>query len=131
MEWTLTLVSLVAYCAGLFMLLWSAGRLVRYALDSAQFLALSALAIPGAMLVFGAIGVIDFAWSGALGALVLDALLLVILGIVVLRASRRAFRPPYGIGVGSDRGARIAVGLFLLLLVIMALLVLILLFKPQ
>jgi hypothetical protein len=131
MEWTLTLVSLVAYCAGLFILPWSASRLVNYALDSARFLALAALAIPGAMLVFGAVGVIDFAWSGALGALILDALLLVVLGIVALRASQRAFRPPYGIGIGSNRGARVAVGLFLLVVVIIALLVLILLFKPQ
>lgn len=130
MEWILTLISLVAYVVGLILLVRIVPRLVKRSFDEALFIVVAAVAVFGAMLAFGAIGVTFGVFGGHPAVRVLDAILLIVLFIVALRTSFGAFRPRYGIGVGSYRSSRIMAGIFFLIVAVAAIYVLVLLFKP-
>ena len=131
MEWQLTLGSLVAYIAGLILLFKIAPTLVKYTFDNPLFIVVSAVAILGAMLAFGAVAVTDLTFNDNLAVRSLDVFLLLILLIATIRLSRGAFRPRYGIGVGTDRVARVLAGSFFLVLAIGAICLLVLLFVPS
>jgi len=131
MEWLITLGCLVAYSVGLFLLVRIMPRLIRRAIDEALFIGVAALAILGAMLAFGAIGVTFALFTGSLGVRIADALLLLILGIITLRTAVRAFRPPrQDSSPNANRTSRLLTGSFFLLLAIAAASLLVLLFVP-
>ena len=130
MIWLITLGCLVAYIVGLFLLVRIMPRLIKRAVDDALFIGVAAIAIFGAMLAFGAIGVTFAVFTGGLGVRIADALLLLILGIVTLRTSINAFRPRYDSYQSASRVSRVTVGVFFLLLATAAAIVLILLFIP-
>jgi hypothetical protein len=129
MVWLITLGCIVAYIAGLVLLVRITPGLLKRAYDDALFIGVAAVAVFGAMLVFGAVGVTYTIFNGGLGVRILDALLLVILGIVALRTSFGAFRPRYSFNAGTYRASRIMAGSFFLALVAAAAFVLVLLFK--
>ncbi|HET8845713.1 MAG TPA: hypothetical protein VFN35_29870 [Ktedonobacteraceae bacterium] len=130
MEWILTLISLVAYIIGLGLLVKIVPGLVKRSFDDALFIGVAAVAVFGAMLAFGAIGVTFSVFGGHPAVRVLDAILSIVLFIVALRTSFGAFRPRYGIGVGSYRASRIMTGSFFIFVAVAAIYVLVLLFKP-
>ena len=129
MTWLLTPGCIVAYIIGLILLVKVMPGLLKRSYDDALFIGVAALAILGAMLTFGSIGIIFAIFSGELSARVFDALLLLILLIVTLRTSIGAFRPRYGIGVGTYRLSRIMAGSFFLALAVATIYMLVLLFK--
>ena len=131
MVWLITLGCLVAYIAGLFLLVRIMPRLIKHAFDDALFIGVAAVAIFGAMLAFGAVGVTFAIFTGGLGVRIADALLLLILGIVTLRTSLNAFRPRYDSYQSANRTSRILTGSFFLLLSATAVAVLVLLFLPS
>lgn len=131
MVWLIMLGCVVAYIVGLVMLVKITPGLLRRAYDDALFIGVAAVAVLGAMLAFGAVGVVYMLFSGALAARVFDALLLVILAIVALRTSFGAFRPRYSFNSGTYRASRILAGSFFLALVAAAAVVLILLFQAS
>ena len=112
MVWLITLGCLVAYIVGLLLLVKIMPSLVKRAFDDALFIGVAAVAIFGAMLVFGAVGVTFALFSGGIGVRVADALMLIILGVVTLRTSRNAFRPRYNSYQSANRTSRILVGTF-------------------
>jgi hypothetical protein len=128
MEWLLTLGCIIAYIVGLILLVKVTPSLIRRAFDDALFIGVAAVAIFGAMLIFGAIGVIYTVFNGEVPVRVFDALLLIILGIVTLRTSLATFRPRYDINLGTYRASRILTGIFFLALTAAAVGVLVLLF---
>lgn len=130
MMWLLTLGSLVAYIAGLILLVKAMPGLLKRAYDDALFIGVAALAILGAMLAFGSIGVIFATFGGTLSVRVFASLLLFLLLLVALRTSMSAFRPRYGIGIGTYRLSRVMTGSFFLALAAATIYVLFLLFRP-
>jgi hypothetical protein len=130
MIWLITFGCFVAYIGGLILLVRIMPRLIKRAFDDALFIGVAAVAIFGAMLAFGAVGVTFALFTGGLGVRILDALLLLILGIVTLRTSILAFRPRYDSYQNASGTSRIMVGSFFLLLTVAAAAVLVLLFVP-
>jgi hypothetical protein len=125
---SLTLISLVAYIAGLILLFKIAPVLVKRSFDDPLFIAVAAVAVLGGMLAFGAIGVTYYVWNGNLAIRLLDSILLIILLIIAISISRTTFRPRYGIGVGTDQLSRALAGSFFLFLAVAAAFVLVWLF---
>src|SRR5579883_3471898 len=101
MIWLIALGCLVAFVAGIFLLVRIMPRLVKRAVDDALFIGVAAVAIFGAMLAFGAIGVTFAIFSGGIGVRIADAVLLVVLGVATLRTGLGAFRTRYN-SYGSD-----------------------------
>ena len=131
MLWLITLACLVAYSAGLFLLIRIMPRLIKRAVDDALFIGVAAIAIFGAMLAFGGIGVTFGIFAGGIGVRILDGIMLLILGIVTLRTSINAFRPRYDSYQSASRLSRLSVGSFFLVLAGASAIVLILLFLPS
>lgn len=129
--WLITFACIVAYIIGLFLLVKVTPGLIKRAFDDALFIGVAAVAVFGAMLSFGGIGVVYAISDGAMVARVFDALLLLILGIVALRTAIRVFRPGYFNSLGTYRASRIMAGSFFLALVAAALVVLVLLFQAS
>lgn len=131
MVWFLTFGCIVAYIVGIFLLVKITPSLVKRAFDDALFIGVAAVAILGAMLDFGAIGVTYAIFNGAnggTGVRLFDALLLVILGIVTLRTAFTSLRPRYDSSFGTNRTSRLMAGSFYLLLTAAAAVVLVLIF---
>lgn len=131
MIWLLTLGCIVAYIGGLFLLVRVTPRLIKRAFDDALFIGVAAAAIFGAMLSFGAIGVIFAIANGALIARVFDGLLLIIQGITTLRTGIGVLRPRYDLNLGTYRASRIMTGSFFLALAAASVVVLVLLFQAS
>lgn len=131
MVWLFTAGCLVGYIAGLFLLVGITPGLVTRAFDDALFIGVAAVAIFGAMLSFGAIGVIYSVANGALAARILDALLLIIQGATTLRTGLRTLRPRYDSNPGSYRTSRIMAGSFFLALTVACAVVLVLLVRAS
>lgn len=129
MVWAVTFACLAAYCAGLVLFVKITPGVLKRAYDEALFIGVAAGAIFGAMLAFGSIGVTFALFGGSLGIRIFDGLLLVILGVVCLRTSLAAYRPRYGIGIGTYRASRIMAGSFFLALTVACAALLILLFQ--
>jgi hypothetical protein len=130
MIWLITFGCTITYSAGLVLLVKIMPGLLKRAYDDALFIGVAALAILGAMLVFGSIGITFDIFSGTLFVRLFDALLLCILLLIALRTAMGAFRPRYGIGVGTYRVSRIMTGSFFLALACAAIYILVLLFIP-
>ncbi|MGH2509913.1 MAG: hypothetical protein ACRDHZ_21240 [Ktedonobacteraceae bacterium] len=130
MLWLVMLGCTVTYSTGLTLLVKIIPGLLKRAYDDALFIGVAALAILGAMLAFGSIGITFALFSGTLPVRIFDALLLLILLFTALRTAIRAFRPRYGIGIGTYRVSRIMAGSFLLALACAAIYILVLLFIP-
>lgn len=92
---TWTLLSLVAYIAGVIMLVMATPRLVRTSFEDVVFMGFAALEILGALLVFGAVAVTFGVFSGALGIRILDFILLIGIIILGLRGALLCFRPSF------------------------------------
>ncbi|HEY1353918.1 MAG TPA: hypothetical protein VGF67_30270 [Ktedonobacteraceae bacterium] len=131
MIWFLTLACILAYIAGLFLLIRVTPGLITRAFDDALFIGVAAAAIFGAMLCFGAIGVIFALANGALIARLLGALLLIIQGVTTLRTGLRTLRPRYDVNLGTYRVSRIMAGSFFLALATASLVVLVLLLRAS
>ena len=106
--------SLLAYIAGIVIILRTTPQLLTRSYDEGWFMGLAALDIVGALLVFGALALSYTLFSGAFGIKVLDFLLLVGILFVSLRMMFSSFRPRYA--VGTFRVSRIAAGFYCLLL---------------
>ena len=106
--------SLLAYIAGIVIILRIIPQLLTRSYDEGWFMGLAALAIVGALLVFGAFALTYTLFSGSFGARVLDFLLLAGMLFVSLRMMFFSFRPRYA--VGTFRVSRIAAGFYCLLL---------------
>jgi hypothetical protein len=91
----------------------------------------AAAAIFGAMLIFGAIGVIEAVANGALLARILGALLLIVQGVITLRIGLSTLRQPYDATVRTYRASRIMTGIFFFALTAASLGVLLLLFQAK
>lgn len=133
MIWLISLGCLVAFVAGIFLLVRIMPRLIKRAVDDALFIGVAAVAIFGAMLAFGSIGVTFAIFSGGIGVRIADAVLLVVLGIATLRTALGAFRPrytSYNNYQNDHRITRLIVGSFFLLLSGATLALLVLLFVP-
>jgi hypothetical protein len=131
MIWLISLGCLVAFVAGIFLLVRIMPRLIKRAVDDALFIGVAAVAIFGAMLAFGSIGVTFAVFSGGIGVRIADAVLLVVLGVATLRTALGAFRPRYNSYQSENRTTRLIVGSFFLLLTGTALVLLVLLFVPS
>lgn len=131
LPWLLTLGCLVAYIAGMILLVRIMPILIKRGFDEALFIGFAAVAILGAMLAFGAVGVTFAAFSGSLGVRIFDVLLTFVLGAIMLRTSISAFRPSYYSYQSANRTSRLMAGTFFLLLAIAAGAVLVLLFVPS
>lgn len=130
MIWLVAFGCTITYSAGLVLLVKIMPGLLKRAYDDALFIGVAALAILGAMLAFGSIGITFDIFNGTLFVRLFDALLLLILLLITLRTAMGAFRPRYGIGVGTYRMSRIMAGSFFLALACAAIYVLVLLFLP-
>ena len=130
MVWLIALGCIIAYIAGLFLLIKITPGLIKRAFDDALFIGVAAGAVFGAMLAFGGIGVIYGISNGEIVPRVFDALLLIILGIVALRTALSTLRPRYDTNLGTYRASRIMAGGFFVALAVASLVVLVLLFKP-
>ncbi len=131
MLWLITFGCLVAYAAGLILLTRIMPRLIKRAVDEALFIGVAAVAILGAMLAFSAVGVTFAIFSGGIGVRILDALLVLLLGIVTLRTALKAFRTPRNDrSQNTNRLSQIITASFFLLLAVGCAAVLVLLFVP-
>jgi hypothetical protein len=131
MIWLLTLGCIAAYIGGLFLLVRVTPGLLTRAFDEALFIGVAAAAIFGAMLIFGAIGVIEAVANGALLARILGALLLIVQGVITLRIGLSTLRQPYDATVRTYRASRIMTGIFFFALTAASLGVLLLLFQAK
>lgn len=88
-----TFVSLLAYIAGLILLVRVTPRLLKRSFDEIPFMGIAALAILGGLLTFGAVAITVGVFSANLLIKVIDFLLLVGVLVVAARLALRCFRP--------------------------------------
>ena len=123
-----TLFSLIAYIAGVGVILNVTPRLYRLAFDDGLFMAIAVADVFGAIFAFGAVGITFAAFNGVFGIRLLDFFLLAGIFIVSIRMTLRSVRPPR-IGETS-RLSRVLVGCFGVFLLLASFISLIFLFKP-
>ena len=123
-----TIACLIAYIAGLVLLMRVTPLLLVRAYDQGLFMAIAAVDILGGIFAFGAVAVTFALFSGNFGVKVLDFLLLVGIVIVGIRMSYRSFRPRVA---KTNRISRIVAGAYCLVLALAALYYLVLLFTPS
>ena len=123
-----TVLSLIAYIAGVGVILNATPRLCRLAFDESLFMAIAVADVFGAIFAFGAVGITFAAFNGTFAIRLLDFFLLVGIFIVSIRMTLRSLRPPT-MG-GTFRLSRILVGCFGVFLLLASFLSLIFLFKP-
>ncbi|MBE3558795.1 MAG: hypothetical protein IMW89_06155 [Ktedonobacteraceae bacterium] len=109
-----TVVSIAAYIIGLFIIWTTMPRLLVHSYDEGSFMGFAALAILGAILVFGAVAITFAVFSGAFGIRVLDFIFLVGIFLVGMASALKSFRP--AILVRTHRSSRIMAGVFCLCL---------------
>ena len=123
-----TIACLIAYIAGLVLLMRVTPLLLVRAYDQGLFMAIAAVDILGGIFAFGAVAVTFALFSGNFGVRVLDFLLLVGIVIVGIRMSIRSFRPSEA---KTNRISRIVAGTYCLVLALAALYYLVLLLTPS
>ena len=124
-----TMFSLLAYIAGVVIILNVTPRLYRLAFDEGLFMAIAAADVFGAIFAFGAVGITFAAFNGVFAIKVLDFFLLGGIFIISIRMTLRSLRP-HSTG-GTFRLSRILVGIFGIFLLVAAFSSLVLLFKPS
>ena len=123
-----TIACLIAYIAGLVLLMRVTPLLLVRAYDQGLFMAIAAVDILGGIFAFGAVAVTFALFSGNFGVRVLDFLLLVGIVIVGMHMSIRSFRPRVA---KTNRISRIVAGTYCLVLALAALYYLVLLLTPS
>lgn len=117
MQYTLwVFVSLVAYIAGVVVLLRVTPMLLHRHYDEGLFMGIAAIAISGALLAFGGTIIPLAIFSGALGARILDVFLLIVLLLVAVHLARRSFRSR--VTVDTFRISRIITGTYSIFLAV-------------
>ena len=120
-----TIACLIAYIAGLVILMRVTPLLLVRAYDQGLFMAIAAGDILGGIFTFGAIAITFGLFSGSLGIRALDFFLLLGIFAVCAHLSYRIFKR-YGIKI--NRISRIIAGVYCLLLALSALYYIVLLF---
>ncbi|HLZ63674.1 MAG TPA: hypothetical protein VKR06_42630 [Ktedonosporobacter sp.] len=110
----LTLASILAYIAGIVLVMRITPKLLEHRYDEGWFLGLAALDIVGALLVFGAFAFSYTIFSGNFGIRVLDFLLLVGMLVASMRMAFFSLRPSWP--SETFRVSRIAAVVYCLLL---------------
>ena len=103
------IISLVAYAAGVVVLLRVTPMLLHRQYDEGLFMGIAALDILGAFLAFGGIIIPLLLFSGALGVRILDIILLLGILLVAARLARNSFQTR--VGAGTFSSSRIIAGL--------------------
>jgi len=126
-----TLVSLVAYAGGLFIVIKVTPLLLSRRYDEGLFMGIAATDILGGILSFAAVMVTFAILNGTQSIVtrVFDTVLLVGIFLIAVRTSLRSFRPR--ITTGTFLVSRILAGSFCLLLTLAALYAIVLLFFPS
>ena len=109
-----TLIGLVAYVCGLWIVMTITPRLLKLRFDEGLFMGYAAADILGGMLAFAPLAITFALFNGSLGVKILDFFLLVGILLVGLRMSLRSFRPRTH--AGTFQVSRILVGSYCLLL---------------
>lgn len=104
-----TVLSILAYVAGLILITRATPRLLLRSYDEGWFIGIAALDIVGALLVFGAITLTYFFFSGAFAVKVLDFVLLLGVLFVGVRVALSSFRSQMR---GTFRVSRIVAGTY-------------------
>ena len=112
----LVFVSLIAYGAGVYLLLRITPMLLRRQYDEGLFLGIAALDIFGALLAFGGVVLPLALFSGALPVRILSVLLLLGLLVVTARLTSSSLRPR--VLSGTFRSSRIIAGVYSIFLVV-------------
>jgi hypothetical protein len=123
-----TIFSLLAYVAGVVIILNVTPRLCRRAFDDSLFMAIATADVFGAIFAFGAVGITFAVFNGVFAIKVLDFFLLCGIFIVSIRMTLRSLRPSST--WGTVRFSRILVGAFGIFLLLAAFFCLLFLFKP-
>lgn len=123
-----TIFGLLAYIAGLGIILNVSPRLYRLAFDDGLFMAIAAADVFGAIFAFGGVGITFAIFNGVFAIKVLDFFLLGGIFIVSIRMTLRSLRPSST--WGTFRISRILVGAFGIFLLLAAFFSLVFLFKP-
>ncbi len=113
------IVSLIAYVAGVYILLRVTPMLLRRHYDEGFFMGIAALDIVGALLAFGGIIIPLLLFSGGIGIRIFAVLLLLVILFVAIRLANRSLRPR--ITTGTFRSSRIIAGIYSIFLVIASL----------
>lgn len=115
----LTILCIIAYIAGIVVLLRITPQLVKRKYDEGIFMAVAAADVVGGLLVFSAVGITFALYNGTGAVRVFDFFLLAIIFGVALRLAFRCFRPRYRVGI--ERVSSILAGSYCVLLVAAAL----------
>ena len=113
------LISLVAYVAGVVVLLRITPMLLHRRYDEGLFMGIAALDIFGAFLAFGGIIIPLLLFSGALGVRILGIILLIGILLVAARLARSSFQAR--VGAGTFSSSRIIAGCYSIFLALAAL----------
>jgi hypothetical protein len=124
-----TLIGLVAYVCGLWIVITMTPRLLKLSYDEGLFMGIAAADVLGGMMAFAPLAITFALFNGSFGVKILDFLLLVGIFYVGLRMSLRSFRPR-SIG-GTFRVSRVLVGSYCLLLLAASVYCIVLLFLPS
>jgi hypothetical protein len=89
----LTILCLIAYVAGIFIIRYSTSRIVSLQYDEGWFMLIAALDIVGGLLVFAPVGITFALFNAALGVRIIDFIMLAIIIGFSLRLAYRCFRP--------------------------------------
>jgi hypothetical protein len=123
-----TVLSLIAYIAGVAVILNMTPRLYRLAFDDSLFMPVAVADVFGAICAFGAVGITFAAFNGVFAIRLLDFFLLAGIFIISIRMTFRSLRP-HTIW-GTVRLSRILVGCFGIFLLLASFLSLVFIFKP-
>jgi hypothetical protein len=123
-----TLIGLVAYVCGLWIVVTMTPRLMKLRFDEGLFMGIAAADVFGGMLAFAPLAITFALFNGTFGVKILDFLLLVGIFFVGFRMSWRSFRPRSS--GGTFRVSRMLVGSYCLLLLAAAIYCIVLLFMP-
>ena len=123
-----TIIGLVAYACGLWIVVTMTPRLMKLRFDEGLFMGIAAADVFGGMLAFAPLAITFALFNGTLGVKILDFLLLVGIFFVGFRMSWRSFRPRSS--GGTFRVSRMLVGSYCLLLLAASIYCIVLLFMP-
>ncbi len=112
-------VSLIAYGAGVYILLRVTPMLIHRRYDEGFFMGIAALDIVGALLAFGGIIIPLLLFSGGIGIRIFAVLLLLVILFVAVRLANRSLRPR--ITAGTFRSSRVIAGSYSIFLALASL----------
>jgi hypothetical protein len=123
-----TLIGLVAYVCGLWIVMTMTPRLLKLRFDEGLFMGFAAADVLGGMMAFAPLAITFALFNGSFGVKILDFLLLVGIFFVGLLMSLRSFRPRSS--EGTFQVSRILVGSYCFLLLAASAYCIVLLFLP-